>query len=404
MLNRLNWIVVVSISLMVGFCGCKTASTSMATTRPLAVELVDRVASTHRQPLSQQHKEPTLTFSARQCRVSSFLEVVARQCGVSVVVSSQLDQMAVDVEFQAVPVSEALQTVARRLGGEAVKVGSVWYLGELRQEDRGLLVARCSRLGGVDLQLFLGVMVSEIGRVSATSDGLVVISDRAEVIDRIRKALDDLEAAPAESWVVQLYVISVSDERAHTFGLDVVPTAALSASSLAGSAASGFNWSSLFGVSGALAWDNKTTGVQLMAEPCFVLLDGQAGNYYRGLKTPIAQKVVSPEGTVSVSGYAFTETGFSINVTCRDVGESRARVDLAVVDSSITDMIDKTAPVIAEERLSGSSFVESGKLSLLLSVRRDRVQKSVSGALSSRGDDSSVKQRVMVWVMPYRTK
>ncbi len=346
-----------------------------------------------------------MTFSARGCALSLFLQEVARQAGVSVVASSKFDAMTVDVELVAVPVSEALQAIARRVGGQVARVGSVFYLGELRPEDRGILVRACSRLSRDELVTWCAALVSEAGRSAVTADGVMVLADRVEVLERVSRALDDLEAAPAESWVCQLYIVGISEAKALQFGLDVVPTAQLSASSLSSSGAAAVNsWRALFSAKGALTWTSSDSGVSLVAEPTFVLVDGLKGNYHRGVTIPVAKKTVSPEGTVSVSGYDQVETGFTAAVTCRAVGGRRARVDLDIRDSQVSGYVNDEAPIVDSEQTAGGAYVESGQMSLLLSVMRKVETKKQDGVLGLVAGRHFERQRLMVWCLLYRAK
>ena len=317
--------------------------------------------------------------------------------------AASLDRMPVDVDFVDVPIPDALQVVGRRVGAQAVKVGSIWYLGTLLQEDRGLLVAKVTRFGGDELKTFVGVMLSDIGKSACSADGVVVVADRVEVLARISAAFDRLETCPSDAWVVQLYVIGVSDAMAHDLGIDGAPTASLSATTISGSLGNKDAWQTVFGVNGALKTTATNRAVNLVAEPTLVLVNGEPGEYQRGRRVPVARRTVSDSGTVSTAGFDYVDTGFLIRCLIRDVGQGRARLDMTYRDSAIVGYVGEV-PIVDEEKANGSMFMESARLALVCSVKRDRQDEESGGFLGMRLTGGHDRQRLMIWCIGYRTR
>lgn len=87
--------------------------------------------------------------------------------------------------------------------------------------------------------------------------------------------LKDVERAPAESWVVQLHIVSVSDSINQTTDVDLTPTADIA---LSFSRASGGDATSVASLSTALSAvlrvSYQTDLVRLEASPMFVMVDG----------------------------------------------------------------------------------------------------------------------------------
>ena len=93
--------------------------------------------------------------------------------------------------------------LGRRLNCRATRIGNVWFLGAIAPEDRGVLVRSVRRLKAEELTKVCTLFASEVGRQVAFEDGLVVVADRVEVLQRLVQALDQLEATPAGCWVVR---------------------------------------------------------------------------------------------------------------------------------------------------------------------------------------------------------
>ncbi len=65
-------------------------------------------------------------------------------------------------------------------------------------------------------------MLSDVGRVSAFKDGLVVVTDTVEVLNRVADLLESVEAAEAVTWVVQMHVVQPHGPGYPDLGLDTV--------------------------------------------------------------------------------------------------------------------------------------------------------------------------------------
>lgn len=339
-----------------------------------------------------------VTLSAQAVPLLDFAKQVADQAGISVVVEESLDEREVSLEVRELPVERVLALVARRLGVELTGGGAVWYVGRLRPEDRGVLVRRVARLDAEGLRNACESLVSSNGRVQAFPDGLVIVADRVDVLERVKELLHELELAPADCWVIQLHLVGVREAELESFGLDGVPTfdaAATFAESSAGGP--GLTWSAAAGLSAVLVAAKTDEGVALVAAPLFVLRDGAKGRMADGDELRLARKTVSDQGTVTTTGFDTVQTGLEVDVEVRDLGQGRARLGLSTSLSTVVAIGAEGQPTINRQAFRTEAVVASGGVYLLGALERSQVAESVSGPLWARLESSSTQRSVLLW-------
>ena len=272
--------------------------------------------------------EALIRLSAENMPLRDFLRYVAARSTVSIVAEKNLDSAPVTIEVNNETVGKVLGVVARRLGVQLTRTGSLYYLGTLRPEDRGVLVRRVRRLDKEGLDAVLKVLPSENGRFTSFADGLVVFGDRVEVLERVNELLDRVETQSAPSWVIQLYLVAMHHSDLTELGLDSVPALDVSATfamqSRGGDAVPGVSGqvSVNGGLRSVLRATRDKSSVHMVAQPLFVLLDGETSHFGVGERVPVPNNTVSDQGTVSTTGYTDVQTGLRIEVGLRELGES----------------------------------------------------------------------------------
>jgi len=360
-------------------------------------------------PLSTSERR--LTISCERMPVPKFLQFVATETGVSLVADEQLDSRTVTLEASDVSLAELLGTVARRLGVQIGRVGSTWYLGQLRGEDRGVLVRRVRRLSQEGVKSAVDVMLSDAGRLSTFPDGLLVCGDRVEVLDRIRDLLDRVEASGAESWAVQLYLISLSESKATELGINAQPLIELSyafASKSNGLGLSTTTPEDLKKLTNALTSVLKASAtsqdIRIVAQPLFLLLDGESSKFSSGISIPIPKRVVSDQGTVTTQGYEFVNSGLDCDASIREVSAQLVRFKVAVELGQLQGFVEQ-APIRSKDRFETVAVLASGGVYLLGSLSRDERAHSTSGPVAmlptNKKRDAKMGQ-VQVWAKVFR--
>lgn len=353
---------------------------------------------------SSQRREKTVTVSVDGMPLQPFLRWLTNEAGVSVVASESLDGHLISIEVQDAAVSDVLALVSRRLGVQLTTKGGAFFLGDLRPEDRGVLVRKVRRLTGQDLAWAVETLLSEFGRSRAYPDGLVVVSDRVEVLGRVSELLDSVEAAPSDTWVVQLFLIQSNEGDEGEFGVDVRPVADLSASFLAASSLGDVQSAgSVAGSLSALLRASRTqTGLEVIADPLLLILDGSSGEFADGQRVPIARRSVSDQGTVTVSGFDFVQTGLQVKVNLREVGLNAARLGIDVELSDIVGFVADEAPITSRRALQCELVARSSGVYLVGSLRRDESRSTVDGIAGLVSAWDRDRSSVQVWLKAFR--
>ena len=340
----------------------------------------------------------------------SFLRWVSDRAGVSVVADSKLDQTPVTLDVINEQISDVLGMVARRMGVQVTRTGNLYYLGTLRPEDRGVLVRRCRRLTSADLSAAVAVLLSENGRAHAYDDGLLVVGDRVEVLQRVHELLDRIESSASVCWCIQLYLVSLGNSDLTDLGLDVEPTLnvaytfatasnSLGAASAASSAVKGATLNG--GLSAILKAAKQRKGVAIQAEPLFTLIDGGEAEFIRGDKVPVPKSITTQNGFVETAGFDYVQTGLDVHVGIRELSDDAARFKTSVKISEVTGQVS-TAPITSDQSFDAESVIHSGGVYLLGSLKRSEVQHTQSSSLKW-GDTKQVDNAVLqVWCRAYR--
>jgi type II secretory pathway component GspD/PulD (secretin) len=317
----------------------------------------------------------------------------------------------VTVEVVDVPVGQLLGMVGRRLGVEVSRTGQLFYLGTLKPEDKGVLVRRVGRLTSVELSSAVTCLLSEFGRVQTFGDGVVVVGDRVEVLQRVEELLTRLEAVESACWVMQLYLVSLSESDQRELSLNAQPAidlaATLAASSAASTATGGAvnlasqNVAATGALSAVLKASRDSRTSRTVAEPLFVLVDGASASFNRGQRVPIAQQTVSDQGTVTTSGYSFINVGLGCDVAIREHGTDVVASMVKVEISRIESYVEK-APVTAVESFNCNALLCSGGVYLLGCLQRDERERGVKNIVGLGGASSDGGGTLQVWARVYR--
>ena len=104
-----------------------------------------------------------------------------------------LDDKPVTIDVVDMGVGEVLSAIARRCGADIIIQDNLYYIGNLQDEDRGFLIRKVRRLIAEDIEKVLSSLISDLGKVFASADGLIVVGDKVRVLQHINSMLDDVE-------------------------------------------------------------------------------------------------------------------------------------------------------------------------------------------------------------------
>lgn len=366
---------------------------------PVFSDLYSRVALLAQAPHIGVDAERRFSFSAQGAPLPALLRQIGDVAEVSVIAHSSLHDSKVSVEIKNAPVPEVLASIARSLDRRLTRIGGIYFLGPVEPEDRGALVRKVRRLGSEELTRICDLFKSENGRTHVSSDGLVVVADRVEVLERLALTFDQIERAEASSWVVQLVVVALGERTKNTLGISTDLTAQFAANLATPDIA---NWSAS-GVLGALLQSvHDSSDSRVVAQPMLVVRDGSTSTIRRGEDLRLAKRSTSPYGTSEVTGYEVIPTGLTITTTLRDDTARAASLALKLDLSSISGYQDDL-PIITTQGLESQTSLTTGGVYLLGSLEASSYARTLTGSPLPLlyGRDRSA-YTLQIWCRAYR--
>ncbi|MGE3316833.1 MAG: hypothetical protein AB7O26_17080 [Planctomycetaceae bacterium] len=354
--------------------------------------------------------ELRLSIAAEKMPLTGFLRWISQEAEISVIASADLDGRSVTLDVTEELVDDVLSVVARRLGVQITRTGKLYFLGTLRPEDLGVMVRRVKRLTKGEIEAAVAVLLSEFGQSEAFEDGLVVVGDRVEVLQRVEELLSGVETAESVTWLVQLHLVSLGASDLADLGLDVAPAVDM-AYTFSGASASipgaikGIEESAKLkgSLNGVLRAAAARDSVHIVAEPLVVIVDGSKAEVSRGEKVPVARRAISDEGTVTTQGFDYIATGLQLVVGVRDLSESAARMSVDLKMSKIERFVGvDQAPATSEESFKGVADVVSGGVYLLGSLERSEEKQSWKGGLQIGRKRERESRLLQIWARTYR--
>lgn len=330
-----------------------------------------------------------ITFDVKNMPLTSFLSMLAMRTGVSVIADKALHEEKISLTVDDLDVEEVLELVARQLNTSSVRKDKVFYLGKLLEQDNAFFVGFCPRLVGPDAENAFASLVSGNGKLKAFSDGLVIVSDNAKVLSNIAKLLDILRHTRSDSWIIQYQFIVFRESDLADIGLTANANFNLSLASVGDS-------SSAAEIGATLNKAIDQGKARLVSQPLLVLENGQTGHLNDGEEVPIPQKTVSDQGTVTVTGVTYKNTGTNLQTTVLDMGNGSARLSSKITINSISGY-NGDYPIVKGQTIDFQNALEANKIYLVASLTQNYAQwtksKTAGGvfnaALSKQSDTTS---------------
>ncbi|MBS0211014.1 MAG: hypothetical protein JSS27_18880 [Planctomycetes bacterium] len=271
-------------------------------------------------------------------------------------------------------VEDVFSLLARRSGVVVHRVGGTWYLGQFKPEDRSVLVRRVRRLDAAGIRSAVSVLVSASGKCEVFGDGLTIVGERADVLERVSAMLDRLEQVEAATWVCQLHVLSASDAVVDDLGMAFTPSLDVSVAFNSASnnlALPGATTSLRGGFDALLKASRDRLGVSMLAEPLLLLVDGSEAEFIRGQRVPVPTQTYIAQGASNnlVNSVNYQQLGLTLRLKVREVGPETGKISVHFENSSLQEYINNI-PVIQRESYDGEAVIRSGGIYLVGSLRR----------------------------------
>lgn len=395
-LRRLIFSAAASLSAMTAFSGCQVPSVQQPSAQ--FREAYQAAAQAERPQLRlQEAAGPLVTLSCSNLPLADLVRWLGREYNATIVVSEAAQGRPVTIDVRDLPLLDVLRLVGRRATLPVSTRGGVYYLGDLRPEDRAILVRRVYRLDADELARVLTLVRGDSVPVSL-QDGSLVMADSVGAIQSACSMIDQFEALDVPQWCVQLHLIAVSERQSRELGLDVTPAIDVSASLASGLGSAFAGKAALQALLRASAEAGAAT---VEAQPLLFVEEGNKARFQRGLSIPVPQRTVSDQGTVTTSGFTQVRTGLTITAAVRECAKNRARLTLNLVSNDRVGEVEGN-PITEGVEWEGSATVESGGCYLLGEVSRGVDERSVNGPFRLRETFRRESTTLQIWAQVIR--
>lgn len=335
-----------------------------------------------------------ISFSANRMPLGQLFRLISDHFLIGIVYSEKLEGKVVNAEFKETDLNTVFTVLSRQLGVDLVKIGNTFYLGEIKSEDKAILIRRVLSQDESSLKNILDSVKSPEGRCTIAPGRLVVVSDTDFVIRRISEVLDDLDSYSVPSWIVQLYFLVLRKDALAEGGLTMTTSGSLS-----------YNISENtinlenFKIEGLFSGLIESSYADLYASPMFILRDGIKGTWSDGQRVPVPKRTVSDYGTVTTSGFDYIDTGLKVVTSCTQ-SKVGAYLQLDISLSDIQSYVEGN-PVTSQTQSNICVDLVPNRIYLLAELQRySMLDKQQHISLFSRDKGKSV---IQVWGRVYRT-
>ncbi len=254
--------------------------------------------------------------------------VLSEESGVPIVWSQTLDATQASGTFTGVPLGSVLEVLARRSGAGATELGGVYFLGEIKKEDRLCCVLRIPGVKHEPFREAVRSALSANGSVELVGS-CVWISDDMESIRKIVAAVESVREKHERSYIAEVYFIRVNEEHFINFSaqlqfnrIDVF--------------SSGWNIEQLFNM--FVEGDAGTGWARISQRPVLYLSEGRTAELTDGNEITRENRTLTQNGDVETTGYSRFSDGLQIKMLLNRVSDLTYAVDM---DLSVS-MFDKS--------------------------------------------------------------
>ena len=334
-----------------------------------------------------------ITLSANQMPLASFCRLLSDHFNIGIVFSESLNNKTVFAEFKETDIDTVFTVLSRQLSVDLVRVGNTFYLGELKDEDKGILIRRVLSLDEDNLKQTINTLLSSHGKGNVLSGRIVMVSDKDFVIRRMSEVFDDLEKVNLHSWIIQLYFLVLRKDALAEGGLTMSTSGTISYNISENS----FELKD-FKIEGLLSGLLESSYADLFASPMFILRDGVKGVWSDGQKIPIPKRSVSDYGTVSTTGFEYINTGLEVSAIVKE-SKVGGFLDMTISLSDIQSYVEGN-PVTSQTKVNIALDMQPNKVYLLSELQRySLLDREESTLFLKRNKGKSV---IQVWGRIYR--
>jgi len=119
-----------------------------------------------------------ISFEAVKAPLWAVIRDISQVHGVTIFLDADLQEREVTALVRQVSIDKVIDNIAKQLDVETKKEGSIYYIGNLADEDKTVY---CSKFSGVekqDIEEALKTIITDKGRLFVMPSGLVVVLDQ----------------------------------------------------------------------------------------------------------------------------------------------------------------------------------------------------------------------------------
>jgi hypothetical protein len=317
---------------------------------------------------------------------SQAMSILTQETNAPIVWGSALDSTMAYGTFNGIPLQGVLDVLARRAGASVAEVGGVFYLGEIKRQDRAFAVVRIPPVDRGQILEALKAACSTDGAVSAIGS-CIWINDNLESLRKVLAAVETIRERSERSYVAEVYFIRVNEESfvQLTADLQIKQIDIFSSS---------FNVDELFQM-----FVNAEAGTgwsKISQRPVLYLSEGRKVVFSDGKEITREKKSMTESGAIQTTGYTNFSDGTHLTMTLNRVSDKSYAVDMDL-SISVFDKNDKSdIPSTDKSSLKAEGLlVQDSRVYYVGSLRRD--SRSDKGGLFSF-DFNKSHDMITIWI------
>lgn len=302
---------------------------------------------------------------------SGVVRDVCRQAGLSVLIPDGFNDITIDVDFDSTKIGIALNELTKTVGGLGYRCEEETILFDSSVVQSVATID--PQYADIDeLKAVIKDVVDEEASVSISS-GMIVVGGSSSLIEQSQTIANLVGYREPALWQVQICILNMIDSWQHELGINAdiggVVRLADEENNILDAVLNGY-WNVSYG-----------GGIDaVVLRSSLVILEGSEATIESIEEIPVPQRTVSPEGTVSISGYESISSGITVNLEAIKV-PSGLRVVIKPEVSDLVRFVDER-PLIARRNLSTSVIVQDKDVILLSGLWGNRKYDKFGSILS----------------------
>jgi len=313
---------------------------------------------------------------------SSAVRDVCKQAGLSVIVHQEQKELKCDLQFNNIHIESALNQLVSLIPEFSFhKDGDTIIFSKSVVQSVGVVNPKYANI--VDLTTTIQQIVGQDSTVSNVN-GLIVIGGSNRSVEQARLISDLVGIDKPKSWFIDVCILSMSKNWKIDIGID---------GSIGGVIKSSSEESILDYVLDGLWSIDYGGGIdEIILRTGVVVLEGTTSRIISVEEIPIPIKTISPQGTVTTTGYETINAGITITIEITKVPDG-LRVKLHPEISDISGYIEEK-PIVSRKSIESNVIIQNNDKIIISGLWSDRKSSKVS-AILDLGSASSATEWIV---------